>query len=82
MSHEPQGQSAGGVLNTTTAEEYRQSIRSKQESVKWLAGALAGAGLSLGLGLHVTNISALEGYLAWPFDHEIRVFDHVALWTG
>jgi hypothetical protein len=55
----PRGEAATKAANYTTASQYRARAAAKQESVKWLAGALARAGLSLGIGAAAADIPNL-----------------------
>lgn len=56
---------ATASIDRTTAADYRSMAVAKQESVKWLAATIAGAGLTLSLVAPVARIPDLDGYEGW-----------------
>ena len=55
----PGAHTLGNTKVFASADQIRAETTVTRESVKWLAGALAGAGVSIGLGLNLADFNAL-----------------------
>jgi hypothetical protein len=49
-------------FNLATGENFRQIAVAQQQNVRWLAGALGGAGVALAVGIGVANVPGLDAY--------------------
>jgi hypothetical protein len=49
-------------FNLATGETFRQIAAAEQQSVRWLAGALGGAGVALAVGIGLANVPGLDAY--------------------